>query len=138
VYGSVLIFLAVVIGGLTSIPAAVSGAIITEAFVLFGPRLNPLLGPSITAILPLLLTGPLLVVNLYFYPGGSAESFFGYRDRFLRWVANKHDILVPSLVADRRENDDADDHADDDVILRAEQHVESVDTFDVHESATRP
>jgi branched-chain amino acid transport system permease protein len=129
VYGSVLIFLAVVIGGLTSIPAAVAGAVTTEAFVLFGPRLNPLLGPNLTAILPLLLTGPLLVVNLYFYPGGSAESFFGYRDRFLRWVAAKHDILVPSLVADRRVEEEAD------AIVEAEQHVESVDSFDVHETA---
>ncbi|MEY2417638.1 MAG: branched-chain amino acid transport system permease protein livM [Actinomycetota bacterium] len=133
VVGSLLVFLAVVIGGITSIPAAVSGAILTEASVLFGPRLDPLLGSSITAILPLLLTGPLLVLNLYFYPGGSAENFFAYRDRFLRWVAAKHDILVPSLVADRR----VEEQTDDDVITQAEQHVESVDTFDVHETAGR-
>ena len=120
VAGSLLVFLAVVIGGLTSIPAAVSGAILTEASVLFGPRLNPLLGPNLTAILPLLLTGPLLVLNLYFYPGGSAENFFAYRDRFLRWVAAKHDILVPSLVADRR----IEEQTDDDVITQAEEHVE--------------
>jgi branched-chain amino acid transport system permease protein len=134
VYNGVFIFLAVVIGGLTSIPAAVTGAVTAEAFVLFGPRLDPLLGPNLTAILPLLLTGPLLVLNLYFYPGGSAESFFGYRDRFLRWVAAKHDILVPSLVADRR----VEEQTDDDVITQAEQHVESVDSFDVHETAGTP
>jgi branched-chain amino acid transport system permease protein len=132
--GSVLIFLAVVIGGITSIPAAVTGAILAEASVLFGPRLDPLLGSDITAVLPLLLTGPLLVLNLYFYPGGTAENFFATRDRFLRWVAAKHDILVPSLVADRRIDDTEADHAEDDVILQAEQHVEVVDTFDVHET----
>jgi branched-chain amino acid transport system permease protein len=128
VYSSILIFLAVVIGGLTSVPAAVAGGVTTEAFVLFGPRLNPLLGPHITAILPLLLTGPLLVLNLYFYPGGSAESFFAYRDKFLRWVANKHDILVPSLVADRRVEELQAEQ--EDVITQAERHVETVETFD--------
>jgi hypothetical protein len=51
---------------------------------------------------PLLLTGPLLVINLYFYPGGSAEAGFATRDKFLRRLAAKYDLLVPSLVADRR------------------------------------
>ena len=131
VYSSILIFLAVVIGGLTSVPAAVAGAVTTEAFVLFGPRLDPLLGQNITAILPLILTGPLLVLNLYFYPGGTAENFFAYRDRFLRWVARKHDILVPSLVADRRVEELQAEQ--DDIITKAEQHVEAVEAFDVTE-----
>jgi branched-chain amino acid transport system permease protein len=98
---SIIIFLAVVIGGLTSVPWAVAGAMATEAFILFSPRLNPLLGKDLTAVLPLLLTGPLLIVNLHLNPGGLAQKGFEQRDRFLRWVATRHEVLVPSLVADR-------------------------------------
>jgi len=39
---SIIIFLAVVIGGITSIPFAVVGAVVLEAFVLFGHRLDPI------------------------------------------------------------------------------------------------
>ena len=37
---------------------------------------------------------------LLFLPGGLSELVYGWRDTFLRWVAAKHDIHVPSLVAD--------------------------------------
>ena len=123
IQGSILVFLAVVIGGLTSIPWAVFGAITFEAFQMFGHELDPLLGTNIATILPLLLTGPLLIVNLYFYPGGSAERGFADRDRFLRWVARRHDVLVPSLVADRRV-EQAEEQAQD-VIVQAEELVEA-------------
>jgi branched-chain amino acid transport system permease protein len=124
---SITLFLAVVIGGLTSVPFAVVGAISFEAFVLFGPRLYEGLGSTFVAIVPLLLTGPLLVVDLYFYPGGSAEAGFQTRDRFLRWVARRNDILVPSLVADRRVEQEQEASAD--VVLSAEQHVVAADGF---------
>jgi hypothetical protein len=39
-------------------------------------------------------------VILYFMPGGLAEGFYRIRDNFLRKVAAKHSIHVPSLVAD--------------------------------------
>src|SRR5205807_4908805 len=93
VLSSITLFLAVVIGGLTSVPFAVLGAVSFEAFVLFGPRLYEGLGSTFVAIVPLLLTGPLLVVDLYFYPGGSAEAGFQTRDKFLPWVAPRHNPL---------------------------------------------
>jgi branched-chain amino acid transport system permease protein len=127
VLGSITLFLAVVIGGLTSVPFAVVGAISFEAFVLFGPRLYQGLGSTFAAVVPLLLTGPLLVVDLYFYPGGSAEAGFQTRDRFLRWVARRHDVLVPSLVADRRVEEEQEDRAD--IIVSAERHVVEADSF---------
>src|SRR5438552_3487274 len=102
VANSIAIFLATVIGGLTSVPWAVVGAVSVEALTLFGPRLQHVLGETLTSVLPLLALGPLLILNLYFYPGGTAEANFKLRDKFLRWVAKRHDILVPSLVADRR------------------------------------
>ena len=126
---SLLIFLAVVIGGLTSVAFAVLGAVVTGASVLFAPRLNEILGENLTAVLPLLLTGPLLVLNLYFYPGGTAENGFALRDKFLRRVARRHNIHVPSLVADRRVEQE--EERAQDVIVSAEQHVEEVESFDV-------
>ena len=128
---SILVFLAVVIGGLTSVPWAVFGAVGLEAFVLFGHRLDPYLGRHIASILPLLLTGPLLVLNLYLSPGGTAQQAFDIRDRFLRWVAKRHDLLVPSLVADRRVEIDAEASAD--AVVGAEARVEATQSFDAVE-----
>jgi branched-chain amino acid transport system permease protein len=102
VEASIAVFLAATIGGLTSVPFAVMGTISFEAFVFFGPRFYQHLGDTFVSVVPLLLTGPLLVLNLYFYPGGSAEAGFATRDKFLRKLAAKYQLLVPSLVADRR------------------------------------
>ena len=125
---SIGVFLAAVIGGLSSVPWAVFGTVAFEALTVFSPKLDPYIGQTLTSILPLLATGPLLVLNLYQYPGGSAEWGFQIRDRFLRWVARRHDVLVPSLLADRRVEAD---EAGMDVVRRAEEHVEQVDSFDV-------
>jgi branched-chain amino acid transport system permease protein len=121
VQASIVVFLAAVIGGLTSIPAAVLGLVSFEAFVLFGPKLYSGLGQNFVAIVPLLLTGPLLLVNLYQYPGGTAEVLFARRDKFLRWVARRHDLLVPSLIADRLVEEE---DRSGELISEAERHVE--------------
>ena len=47
-----------------------------------------------------------------------------WRDKYLRWVADRRDLLVPSLVADKRvEVDDGpapeDDHAEDETSVIA-------------------
>ncbi len=122
-------FLAVVIGGLTSVPFAVMGAMLAQATILFAPQLYPIVGQRVAEIMPLLLTGPLLVLNLYFYPGGTAENMYGLRDKFLRWVARRHDRHVPSLVADRRVEQEQEKQQD--IIVAAEQHVEEVESFDI-------
>jgi branched-chain amino acid transport system permease protein len=104
VLSSIAIFLAACIGGLTSVWAGALGVIAFQAFVLFAPDLyGPLLKDhdTIRSVIPLLLTGPLLILNLYFNPGGLAEQCFQARDKYLRKIANKHGIHVPSLVADR-------------------------------------
>lgn len=129
VFASITLFLAATIGGLTSVPWAVSGAISLEVFVLFGPRFYQQLGQTFIAVVPLLLTGPLLVINLYFYPGGSAEGGFQARDKFLRWVARRHNLVVPSLGGDRFL--EAEEEAKADVVAAAERHVEELDSFDV-------
>jgi branched-chain amino acid transport system permease protein len=118
---SITVFLFAVIGGLTSVPAAVFGLVAFEAFVQFGPKLYQSLGDNFVAIVPLLLTGPLLLLQLYQYPGGTAEIAFERRDQFLRRVAQRHDILVPSLIADRRVEDE---NISGELITEAERHVE--------------
>jgi len=130
---SIVVFLSAVIGGLTSVPWAVSGVVGLQAFTVFGARFYQHLGNTISAVMPLLLTGPLLVLNLYFYPGGSAENGFAQRDRFLRWIARRHDILVPSLVADKRVEAEAQRV---EAIVAAETHVEEVGSFDLQLSPT--
>jgi branched-chain amino acid transport system permease protein len=98
---SIGVFLACAVGGLGSLAAGVLGAITYEAFVLFGGHLYGALGPTWNAVMPLLLTGPLLILNLYTNPGGLAGWAFEKRDTWLRKVAARHKIHVPALVADR-------------------------------------
>jgi branched-chain amino acid transport system permease protein len=100
VFASVGVFLAAAIGGLGSLAGGVLGVIAFEASVVFGALLWHHLGNTMTQVMPLLLTGPLLVLNLYINPGGLAGWIFQERDKWLRRLAAKHDIHVPSLVAD--------------------------------------
>ena len=115
---SIAIFVITVIGGLTSLPGAVSGAVVLEAVRYFGTERQALL-----------VTGPGLLVVLLLLPGGFAQGFYGIRDAYLRWAANKHDILVPSLIADKRVVEPAPE--EDSIIEQAEEHVETVEAFDV-------
>jgi branched-chain amino acid transport system permease protein len=117
---SVNVFVASVIGGLTSLAGGVAGAVIVQSVYLFGD-------PRIEGI-SFLVTGPGLLLMLIFMPGGFAQLGFGLRDRFLRWVANREDIHVPSLVADRRvETGEGEEH----VLADAEASVEATESFDV-------
>lgn len=102
VLSSVTLFLATTIGGLGSLPTAVLGAMSLEASVAFGPRLYQLLGGDWAYVLPLLLTGPVLIVQMVIWPGGLAEGVFKTRDDFLRFVAARRKLVVPSLIADRK------------------------------------
>ena len=95
---SLTIFSTAVIGGLGSITGALAGVFVFRYL------------ETITALgqLRLLITGTGLLIVLYALPGGFGQLLFSIRDRYLRWVANRHGILVPSLVADKRV-DDTDD-----------------------------
>ncbi|MGZ4648512.1 MAG: branched-chain amino acid ABC transporter permease [Blastococcus sp.] len=98
---SIAVFLAACVAGLTSLYSAVFGVILFEAVVLFAPQLYSG-NQTLLDVVPLLLTGPLLVLNLYSNPGGLSEVVFEARDRFLRRTAERAGLHVPSLVADRR------------------------------------
>jgi branched-chain amino acid transport system permease protein len=106
VFESVGIFLAASIGGLGSLVGGTLGVIAFEASVLFGPLLWHRLGNTVDQVMPLLLTGPLLILNLYLNPGGLAGWVFEERDKWLRRLAVRRNIHVPSLVADRLVEDE--------------------------------
>lgn len=89
---SITVFSTAVIGGLGSLSGAIVGVLLFRWL------------ETITALgdLRLLLTGTGLLVVLYALPGGFGQLFITVRDKYLIWVANRRDILVPSLVADKR------------------------------------
>jgi hypothetical protein len=88
---SVSVFTIAVIGGLTSLPGAIGGAIVIEGipFLFNGDQTVRLLVSSLG-----------LLFLLLFRPDGLSGIGYGWRDSFLRWVAKRNKIHVPSLVAD--------------------------------------
>lgn len=87
---SVLMFLMAVIGGLGSIAGPLLGAAALGTLALFSA------GPFVT----FLATGGGLVVLLLLAPGGLVQIAADARDGWLRRVAKRHHIVVPSLLAD--------------------------------------
>jgi branched-chain amino acid transport system permease protein len=100
---SLTVFSTAVIGGLGSVAGAVTGVLLFRYL------------ETITALgdLRLLITGTGLLVVLYALPGGLGQVILNVRDRYLRWVARRREILVPSLMADRRAEGEADHAADE-------------------------
>jgi branched-chain amino acid transport system permease protein len=88
---SVYIFLIAVVGGMSSI----AGPILSAAFYFvinsFGSNL----------LVALAATGVGVVLLLLFMPGGLSEGFYAMRDAWLRRVAERYKIDVPSLIEDR-------------------------------------
>ena len=102
---SLEVFIFTVIGGLSGVGPAVAGAVAFESLRLLKP-VQAVLGETPTAsfIDTFFVHGsPLLVLT--FAPGGLGQLFYAGRDRWLRAVARRHDLLVPSLLADRRAED---------------------------------
>jgi ABC-type branched-subunit amino acid transport system ATPase component/ABC-type branched-subunit amino acid transport system permease subunit len=83
---SLVVFTMVVIGGAASLPGAVLGAVYVEGVQYF-----------LTGAAQLLATGAGLLLLLLFFPGGLGHLAFAVRDRWLRWVAHRHGLSVPSL-----------------------------------------
>lgn len=91
---SLALFAMVVIGGMGSMTGAVLGAIYLRGVQFFLP-----------AEFQLLATGFGMLLLLMLFPGGLGQILFAWRDRFLRWVAARNQIVVPSLLADVRVED---------------------------------
>jgi branched-chain amino acid transport system permease protein len=92
------VFLLTVVGGIGSVAGAILGAMFIEGVQyfrnLFPDAIRNLLG---------LITGPVGVIFvLMVVKGGIAQALYMARDAALRKIAERRNILVPSLVADRR------------------------------------
>jgi branched-chain amino acid transport system permease protein len=100
---SINLFATAVIGGLGSIAGAVIGVLLFRYL------------ETITALgdIRLGLTGFVLLVVLLVFPGGLGQLLYNLRDRALIRVAKRRDVLVPSLVADKRDTK----HAENEVGL---------------------
>jgi branched-chain amino acid transport system permease protein len=105
---SLTVFSTAVIGGLGSISGALFGV-----FLFRWLETVKALGQLRQAV-----TGAGLLVVLLFLPGGLGQLYFNLRDRYLRWVANRRNILVPSLVADKRVESGDDKPSDEVDLLR--------------------
>lgn len=101
---SIEVFSFAVIGGLGSLAGTLAGVFL---FRLLDFVLAQSVSGDTAAILRLSLTGGGLLFILYFLPGGLWQFVQRWRDRYLRWVAQRRGIHEPSLVADKRVDDAA-------------------------------
>jgi branched-chain amino acid transport system permease protein len=88
---NLVVFTAAVVGGLGSITGAVIGALFLKGGEWFLQDTWQLFASSIGVLVVLLVL-----------PGGLGGAVFRARDLWLRWVARRHGIVVPSLLADVR------------------------------------
>ncbi|MGH2667556.1 MAG: ABC transporter permease [bacterium] len=92
------VFIMTVVGGISSVPGAIIGAVFIEGIQYF----RNVFPESIRNLLGL-MTGPIgVIIILMVLPGGIAQAIYNVRDSLLRKVAERRGLLVPSLVADRR------------------------------------
>ena len=101
------VFTSAVVGGLGSMAGAVIGALF-----LWGGKWW-LQNPSFPPLVYLLPSALGVLVVLLILPGGLSGLVYRIRDRWLRWVATRHDIVVPSLIADTKIDDHAVEHAEE-------------------------
>lgn len=97
---SIQLFIMTVIGGIGSLSGAMLGALLV-----LGVPLLP--GLRDVELIGFLTSGAGVLLVLALLPGGLAEGAQRIRDGFLRKVAARHGLDVPSLVADRLVTEDA-------------------------------
>jgi branched-chain amino acid transport system permease protein len=105
---SLNVFTSAVVGGLGSMTGALLGALYLQGGKWFLPA-NWQLLPSAVGVLVVLMV----------LPGGLGGLVFRVRDLWLRSVARRHGIIVPSLLADVRQ--------DPEPLVHAEEAVEHAD-----------
>jgi branched-chain amino acid transport system permease protein len=99
---NLILFTAAVVGGLGSVLGAVLGAIFLKGGEWF-----------LTDLWRLAASGIGVLVVLLLLPGGLSGAFFRVRDLWLRWLARRKGIVVPSLLADVATADEQDAHMPD-------------------------
>jgi branched-chain amino acid transport system permease protein len=121
---SLRVFAIAVIGGLGSIPGSLLGTLYVFTMQYY--------------MLPeyrFLATGFGLLALLLVLPGGIGAGFAEARDAGLRWVARRRDLLVPSLVADRRAEVFQVSPAMAEAVVEAAETAEAADTAETAETA---
>ncbi len=88
-FENLVIFATVVVGGITSLPGAALGALYFQGAKWFLPGAWQALASGVGVLVVLLIL-----------PRGLGGLMFSIRDQFLRMVAVRKDIVVPSLLAD--------------------------------------
>jgi branched-chain amino acid transport system permease protein len=88
---SIYMFLVAIVGGMSSIAGPLLSALFYFVINTFGSNV----------LVALAATGVGVVLLVVFMPGGLSELFFGLRDTWLRRVAERYHIDVPSLIEDR-------------------------------------
>ena len=104
---SIEVFIFAVIGGLANPGSAVAGAVAFESLRYFKPLQAAFGDNSVTNFLDVFVLAGSALFILNFAPGGLGDLFFRRRDRWLRKVAEREGIVVPSLLADKRTEDTA-------------------------------
>ena len=87
---SLQLFLAVIVGGVTSVQGALLGSLLFAATTYFFP----------TNTFVLFFKPLVVILVLYAAPGGLVEFVTAMRDQVLRIIAQRRQIIVPSLFAD--------------------------------------
>jgi branched-chain amino acid transport system permease protein len=91
---SLRLFTMVVIGGLGSLPGAILGAVYVRSVEFF-----------IGGGWALLASGAGILLILLVLPGGLGAGMYRLRDEILRYIAKRRGIVVPSLLADIRQEE---------------------------------
>jgi branched-chain amino acid transport system permease protein len=112
---SLTVFTMVVIGGLGSVPGALLGATYVRGVDWFVP-----------SDYRFLATGAGLLLVLMIAPGGLGAVMYDVRDWYLRKVAHRRGVIVPSLVADTRQPEPVPRAAQADAAAEAEEAADAV------------
>jgi ABC-type branched-subunit amino acid transport system ATPase component/ABC-type branched-subunit amino acid transport system permease subunit len=103
------VFVFAVVGGIASPYGAVCGAVFYQVLNFFGTSIFGFLDHlglhSLVGVIDELGLSSGVLIVLSFFPGGISSSGTALRDRFLRRVATRREIVLPSLIADRAEAD---------------------------------
>jgi len=94
----VLLFAIAIVGGLGSVPGALLGA----AYLTFLNN-SPFTASPLSQ---LFASGVGVLFILMVLPSGLGGLFYDLRDNVLRWIARRRDLVVPSLLADLRVDED--------------------------------
>jgi branched-chain amino acid transport system permease protein len=116
---SLQLLLIVVIGGVTSLPGAMLGAVYIGVLKYGG------FSPQVQS----LASGIGVLLLLIVLRGGLAQAFYGARDALLRTLAERKHIVVPSLLADVRV---ADERAEEEAAVEALVHAPALTSTDDH------